>query len=176
MASLSHVVSHYIRHHRTRARAELDWFRSQPTLEAAISEAALARDARGKRLSHQARIARVTLDAARLRLLALRDNLAAADTFQDLHDHVRSALSNVRGLGELYFYDTTLRIGARLGLAPKSVFLHRGARIGARALGLPSHVSSLDVHTLPAQLQVLAPHEIEDVLCIYKSRFTSAAV
>jgi hypothetical protein len=108
MPSLSHIVRHYVRHHRARARAELDWFRRQATLHAAISEAALARNACGKRFPHQARIPRATLLVARRRLLALRKSLAAAPTFQALHNDLRASLGNVRGLGELYFYDTAL--------------------------------------------------------------------
>jgi hypothetical protein len=47
------IVHTYIRRIRPRAQAELDWFIRQPTLRDAIRNAALARNSRGKRYSHQ---------------------------------------------------------------------------------------------------------------------------
>jgi hypothetical protein len=78
-------------------------------------------------------------------------------------------LGRVRGLGELYCYDTALRIGAKLELLPQMVFLHRGTRDGARALGHTDYRSAnIDPHTLPRELHQLHPYEIEDFLCIFK--------
>jgi hypothetical protein len=51
------------------------------------------------------------------------------------------------------------------------VYLHAGTRAGARALGLNWRATTLAVHDLPAELRVLAPHEIEDCLCIFKNNF-----
>ena len=39
-------------------------------------------------------------------------------------------------MGELVVYDTALRIGARFGLEPEKVYVHRGTREGVRKLGL----------------------------------------
>ena len=50
------IVRHYDVHFRTQNQAELDWFKSQPSLEKATEYAALAVDSRGKRSSHQRRI------------------------------------------------------------------------------------------------------------------------
>ena len=79
-------------------------------------------------------------------------------------------LSGIRGLAELYYYDTALRIGASRSLMPKHVYLHRGTRDGARALGLDWRADLLDPRALPKELAVLEPHEIEDFLCIYKDQ------
>lgn len=49
---------------------------------------------------------------------------------------IDTALETIPGLGELYVYDTTLRIGAKLNLFPDKVYLHAGTRLGATALGL----------------------------------------
>jgi len=80
-------------------------------------------------------------------------------------------LSSVRGLGDLYIYDTALRLGSFLKLSPKHVYLHAGTRAGARALGLKLSEDFLRVTALPKTIQVLEPHEIEDFLCIYKAHF-----
>ena len=75
----------------------------------------------------------------------------------------------VGGLGELYVYDTALRIGAKLNLLPNKVYLHAGTRSGAEALGFDGKATVLNVSDLPRELQKLEPHEIEDVLCIFKA-------
>jgi len=66
-----------------------------------------------------------------------------------------------------------LRIGARLNLFPMKVYLHAGARQGARTLGLNARAATLDVSDLPTEFHALRPHEIEDVLCIFKDELAS---
>ena len=65
-------------------------------------------------------------------------------------------------------YDTALRIGAKLGVEPKTVYLHRGTRSGAKALGIETNRPFIEVHEFPRQLRSLRPRELEDCLCIYK--------
>ena len=75
----------------------------------------------------------------------------------------------IRGAGELLAYDTALRIGAKFGLRPQRVYLHRGTREEAQAPGLNSSAPSLclSLDELPKPLQQLAPYEIEECLCIW---------
>ena len=69
-------------------------------------------------------------------------------------------------------YDTALRIGAKLGVAPVRVYLHTGTREGAKRLGIETKgVSALWPSELPEALRELEPYEVEDVLCIYKDKF-----
>jgi hypothetical protein len=77
----------------------------------------------------------------------------------------------IRGLGELFCYDTSLRLGAFLNRGPEFIYLHRGTREGARALGLNARVQYLTSSQLPAEIRKLAPLEAEDFLCIYKTHF-----
>ena len=77
-------------------------------------------------------------------------------------------LEPISGAGELYVYDTSLRIGAKSNLLPTKVYLHAGTRVGARALGLDGQAKTLEVSMLPPEFRQLEPHEIEDVLCIFK--------
>lgn len=81
-------------------------------------------------------------------------------------------LQLVSGSDELYVYDTTLRIGAKLGLLPKKVYLHAGTRVGAKALGFDGNARTLEISVLPKELRQLEPHEIEDALCIFKSELS----
>jgi len=62
---------------------------------------------------------------------------------------IDTALEPIPGLGELYVYDTTLRIGAKLNLFPDKVYLHAGTRLRERALGLRT-AATLKMFELPS--------------------------
>jgi len=160
-------VKHYIANKRCGAGEELKAFASAATLRDAVRMAALAKTPERK-LRHQWRIPnRVLAECARY-LEAAVPELAAAPTFEALHEVVRSEIRGVRGVGKLTVYDTALRIAAWRRLEPARVFLHAGTRVGAGYLGLGVGAESLSVEDLPAPLRSLRPREVEDVLCIYK--------
>jgi hypothetical protein len=167
---LNAIVHTYLRRIRPRAQSELDWFAHQPSLHAAIRTAALAVNSCGKRYSHQRRRTKLALERARGALSKRARAMEKADDFSELFDLIDATLEPIPGLGELYVYDTALRIGAKLNLFPDKVYLHAGTRIGARALGLRA-AATLDMSELPREFRALKPHEIEDVLCIFKDEF-----
>ena len=80
---------------------------------------------------------------------------------------VRSEVGGILGIGELYIYDTSMRLGAYLGFLPTKVYLHAGTRKGAKALGF-TNSDALEISELPTEFGRLDPHEVEDVLCIFK--------
>jgi hypothetical protein len=176
MATLNEIATAYIRDFRMRAARERRWFAIQRSLEEAISLAALARGPGGKRLSHQRRIPGSVLADCRRQLLSAIPRLRRASTFEKLHQVVLETVGVIRGAGELYVYDTTVRIGANLGLEPQLVFLHRGTREGARSLGFEPSRKTISPEEFPAVLRKLKPLEIEDALCIYKSQLVRATV
>lgn len=163
------LVRHYGRVHRPRNLSEREWFRTQPTLAAAVKLAGLAENERGRRYRHQCRISRVRLEeAARLLSKALAA-IRRARNFYDLFQIVEACVGDVPGIGELYVYDTSFRIGSKLGLLPQEVYLHTSTRQGAPALGLDGP-RWLEVNELPVDLRTLPAYEIEDMLCLYKDR------
>jgi hypothetical protein len=172
--NLRTIARMYVQRIRPRAQAELDWFISQPTLRDAIENAALAKNSRGKRYSHQRRIKRAAIKEALAILSDASDRIKRSRDFAELYQLIDTALEDVPGIGELYVYDTALRIGAKLNLFPKKVYLHAGTRRGARALGLDAGLT-LKVSQLPKEFRALRPHEIEDVLCIFKDKFKASA-
>ncbi len=176
MNGFERVVEDYVRDHQRNAERERRWFAVQRSLRAAVEIAALAESPSGKRLSHQCRIPARVLEESRARLLRRLRELNRATSFEELHELVSAAIRPIRGIGELAVYDTALRIGAYLRLEPSKIFLHAGARAGARSLGLDVSKGVLEVSQLPAELRVLSPRELEDVLCIYKHRFVRGAV
>lgn len=167
---LGAVIRDYKQKHRPRAQAELDSFRSEATLEAAIRRAALAMTRGNKRYPHQRRLKMADLKRAEVRLLQRASAIADAANFAQLHELVQTSVGHFAGLGPLYVYDTTLRIGAKRGKLPTRIYLHAGTREGVRKLGIDIKGRKvLDRFELPPPLQELELHEIEDVLCIYKN-------
>ena len=170
------VVRYYGINFRAGEDDQLDWFRRQPSLDAAVIIAARAIDRRGKRFRHQTRIKRAALAEAERLLLENFDALRDSRSFHELWLHIKHALAHVAGLGELYIYDTALRIGAYRKLSPDRVYLHAGTRTGAKRFGFNINDREwLDVSTFPSPLSDLPPNEIEDILCIYKDETLSAA-
>jgi len=170
MSTLTGIVRDYVRDHQYSAEQERRWFAIQPTFRQAVEVAALAKSPSGKRLSHQRRVPERVLEESCRQLVAKLPALEASRSFEELHGVIAATIRPIAGIGELTVYDTALRIGAFLGFEPCGVFLHAGTRVGARRLGLDTSNEFLPLDSLPAELRVLKPHEIEDVLCIYKHR------
>ena len=162
------IVRAYIIKRRPTYRAELDWFGHQPTLESTIKYAAWASRRNGTRHPHQNRLSQETLDAAKRVLLANSEAIAKATSFEELHDLIERLIGPIHGAGRLYIYDTALRIGAKLGLRPKRVYLHAGAQEGAQALGFGRRDEIVDVGDFPPEFGQLEADEIEDLLCVFK--------
>src|SRR6476646_6468031 len=118
------IIRHYRLHFTRKGEVELDWFRRQPSFEAAIVAAARAIDHRGKRFHHQIKIPRAALPEAERLLLEQADVLRACRSFHELWLLIKHTLQHVHGLGELYFYDTALRIGAFLNLSLERFCVH----------------------------------------------------
>ena len=174
-AKLKAIVRAYVLRIRPRAQAEIDWFAHQPSLDAAIETAALAVNSRGKRYSHQRRLKRAALRQALHVLLDRSEEIERTREFDELFALIGAVAKPIPGIGELYVYDTSLRIGAKLDLFPTGVYLHAGTRLGARALELDDSATKLKVSALPKELRILEPHELEDVSCIFKDELKTAS-
>jgi hypothetical protein len=170
------IVHKYIADIRPRAQAELTCFQQQPTLRSAIERAALAINCQDKRFRHQCRLKQAALEEAKHALLAQNKAIGCQENFDELFNLVEKLTRSIEGIGELYVYDTSLRIAAKLNCLPTKVYLHAGTRRGAQALGLDGKAKALEVSAFPVELQQLAPHEIEDVLCIFKDKLAKAKV
>jgi hypothetical protein len=169
------IVRHYGMVYRKPKQDELDWFRCQPSLEAAIEQAALSLDRRRKRLRHQRRIKARSLQGAKNALLAIIPHVRTCSDFDQLLELVEESLGPVEGVGALYAYDVAERIGAKLGMEPQKVYLHAGTSDGAARLGMDASLRAIEVSALPVELQQLRAGELEDVLCIYRDDFISPA-
>ena len=165
---------------RPERDCELWHFRSRArTDEEAVSDAALARRPNGKRHPHQYRIPLASLRKSRRLLLKNLPKIRRKKSFQELIDLVEDLTEEVERWGELAVYDTALRIGARFGLEPEKVYVHRGTRDGVHKLRLDGKLrfdgrrETIELDDLPAPIRKLKPREAEDFLCIYKKRLPS---
>ena len=138
------------------------------SIEDAVEHAALAIDDDKKRYSHQRRLENKNLVKALSRLKAIIPNIKKCSSFEELIDLVEAEIMDIKGLAELYCYDAARRISAQRGILPKHIYLHRGAKEGAKNLGLNSKTRYLKVTEVPFETRRLAAHEIEDFLCIFK--------
>ena len=171
---LAAIVRCYSANHRPRKEHELDAFRNEASLRSAVERATAALDSENKQFDHQRRIRRDSKSSAKGALSSILPQLRRCRRFDQLIDLIETSLSEIKGIGPLYVYDTALRIGAKLGLLPDKVYLHSGTRTGAKYLGLRTDVPALRTEDLPRELQGMPLYEVEDILCIYKDNFSSA--
>jgi hypothetical protein len=149
--------------------AEIDFF-SKLDFAQAIQQAALAKNHEGKKFPHQYRITTNSLNKSFDILSANNNELQQCDDFDTLLNLIRKLLEVVHGVDDLYYYDTSFRIGLSLGFKPQRVYLHAGTKEGAKALfNNLRGIASLDMDSLPKPLRELAPYQVEDFLCRYKT-------
>lgn len=168
--TFARVVTDYIKHRRGRARAERMHFARLSSLREAARLAGLAQTHRGKRFSHQRRVPRAALRRSAERLQDALPAVKACRDFDALYALIQSTVGGLRGIGPLTVYDTANRLGGKLKLEPRRVYLHAGTSAGARALGIPIEQATVEMSALPKEFWRLRPREVEDALCIFKDR------
>lgn len=164
--SYEEIVADYQWGHRLKLMEDLEYFAKFPSLEDAIDAVADARKQNGALFHHQRHLEQSTVDEVRRVLIANLEVIRQVATFDELFTLLDRLLTPIRGAKEMYVYDAALRLGAYLKKMPERVYLHRGARIGAEALGIAAAGRSwIAVEELPSAFGILKAYEIEDVLC-----------
>lgn len=169
--NLEEIVDRYEKCSRHYHAVDIADFSSEDFSEV-VERATLGKMSNDNTHPHQYRPGGKILKKGHSQLQHREDDLLAAESFEELFEIVNNTIGPIWGIGEMVVYDTTLRIGAHRGKYPEQVYLHRGARDGARKLGLANTTTKfLPVSRFPKPLQRLEPHEIEDCLCIFKNSF-----
>lgn len=168
------IVEEYRWKFGTKTDEELAWFRGQASLQEAIRTAAFALKPNGARYSHQRWLKDETAQMTADVMLDHVREITMAPDFESLHALLGRLLAGVPGVGEMYLYDTAFRLSGKLERPPTRVFLHRGTRDGARALGFDGEREHIEMGELPAPLRALKAYEVEDVLCLYKAELGGA--
>lgn len=167
--SLAALVSIYRKRFAPRIAEYLCYFEKLDLFEDAIRFACLGMQ--GKIHGHQRRVGRAILTKASKKLLRHADDLDACGTFDELVSCVGEVTKRIERFGVLAVYDTSLRIGAKLGRWPESVYLHAGTMKGCKALGMDTANGIVEMADLPTPIRSLEPYQAEDFLCIFKDQF-----
>jgi len=166
--SYEEIVQDYIKFRRNKAIRLLEKY-AELDLEKAIEIIATGQLPCGKQHSHQKRLLKTARPLSKKGLLSVKEQIANAESFENLYLIVRNAIGEIYGIGALTIYDFTQRLGYRKNLEPNEVFLHCGAADGAKHLGLKWKGNSVPVERIPKAFHKLRPYEIEDCFCIYKT-------
>lgn len=149
------------------------WAAEDHSFAEVLDRAGRARMANGQRHPHQRRLTRAAIEGCVAALTAIGPALEETRRFHDVYELVEKAFRPVYGAGELAVYDAANRICERLGhVSEHIVYLHAGARVGARRLfggRLPrGDAWGISPSQVPEAFREFSTHEIEDILCIYK--------
>lgn len=169
---LEEIILHYKKHRDESPELWILHCAQQNSLEEAIYEAAIARNAEGKKNKHQWRLKNIDLEKFAVQLVDKVDELKKCATFDAILEVVEKHKTN--GIGTLTIYDTAERIGAYLKLFPNKIYLHAGTKAGAeKLLGKKLQQKFIRKEELPEVFQQNNLHcgAIEDILCMYKNSF-----
>ncbi len=167
--ALDGLVAKYIQERLPwKVRERLAWEALER--EVALRRAAYGRDPWGAKHPHQYRLTDKALRAGVRLALERRDLFFGATEFETNLALACEIQHQIFGLGEMWSYDFAQRFSAHLRVTPVYVHVQRGARVGARNLGLPVVGGRVLRTHLPEELCVLDSDDVEDFLCITKAR------
>jgi len=171
------IADHYRAGAEIRDREAEWWAAEGRPFSEVLDRAGRARMANGQRHPHQRRLTRQAVEGCVAALTDIAADLERTVRFHDAFVLVQAAFRPVRGAGELAVYDATDRICKRLGhVSEHVIYLHAGARVGARRLlggRLPNGDAwGIMYHQVPDGFRGFSTHEIEDILCLYKDDFS----
>ncbi len=169
---IQNIINHYVRWRNANPDSWIQYTNNQDDLISAIRVASMSENHLGKRNNHQRRLKMKDLKYFTENLMKKEAEIRTSGKFEKLLTIVESC--KVKGNGELTCYDVANRIGCKIGVYPKKVYLHAGTKKGAeRLLGFKirkKHIEKLDLPD-PLRDSSLTCAEIEDILCIYKEKF-----
>jgi hypothetical protein len=94
-----------------------------------------------------------------------------AKSFIDLFAVTEDIKSSEKGLGDLWSYDTAMRLAFNRGrlLYPRVVFIQAGVVKGVKKIFPQKRLRerNMPVTVFPKTIQQLAPFEIENFLCVW---------
>lgn len=180
--NLENLIAEYKSKHSCSLDAELAYYRKPKSLNIVLHSAARAEFSEGKRHPHQYRLP-AGENLYHLVYPKLREQASSfetANSFDEVHEITKRAILDLPRIGPLMVYDTALRIGANLGFEPKKVYLHAGAKQGAKIFfkvflkeELPINIQSIEKERFLG-LDELSPDDVENFLCIMKGSFSGA--
>src|SRR5690606_36716857 len=165
------MIDDYINKYRRYNKLTFRKYQNLENIDKAINNSALALDIKYQKSDHQYRIKTEALELSRKILLHNKNKISSCKDFNSLLKLIESLLKDVNGLGELYYYHTTLKLASYLNIFPEYIYLHIGTRDGAKYFGLNYKNAYIEKTDLPNESHILELYEIVDFLCIYKNNF-----
>jgi len=140
-------------------------------LKDAITYAASGLNANGRINSHQRRLGVNTLRKSAEIIESLYPAIQKSTSFAEIFEITEAVKSEKKGLGDLWSYDTALRIAFNRGekYYPQSVFIQQIVIKGIKKLFPKMTINnrSLPSSAFPKAIQQLQPYEIENFLCVW---------
>jgi hypothetical protein len=168
--SLQSDIADYRAEHAGMLHVTERFYHGLPFAEA-VTYGASAAGPYGKIDPHQRRIGVKRLRRSAEIMVKRLPEILKARSFADLFMITEQVRLEIRGLGDLWSYDTALRIAFNRGATfyPQAVFIQRGGLKGVRKIFAikPANGRTLPVDIFPNELQRLQPFELENFLCVW---------
>jgi hypothetical protein len=159
------------RENELRELHELARFFMSLSFHSAIEYAASGVTPHRKIHPHQRGIGVKQLRQSAARLKEYSSAIRKAKSFADLFIITEAVKSTQKGLGDLWSYDTALRMAFNRGKTfyPQAVFLQKGNMKGIRKifLRMPVKQRTFPVKIFPKEIRSLKPFEIENFLTVW---------
>lgn len=186
---------------RKKTDQVVKYCRKAPTYAKAVRRAVEARDKNGKHHNHQSKVdimARRKLGSRMcskkftryVKALSARED-DGPDWLYSRFDGLHDAIDDIKpfGIGPVTVYDVAVRVGAYLGIEPRSVYLHAGVRQGVKALAAGlcaigdvkrgeqlkkmTGMKAIPMSYFPKPWNEMKADDVEDMLCTYREVFES---
>lgn len=144
------------------------------SLEEVIERAAKAINIYDKKEGHQYRLPKIVLNEFYESVKSKTKEIKKCKDFEELLSIIEEC--KIKQVGVLTLYDTAFRIGCKLGVFPKYIYMHAGAKAGAEAiLGKKVKEKYITLEDLPDSFYekidrkrgTVKPYEAEVCLCIH---------
>ncbi|UGS21837.1 hypothetical protein [Flavobacterium cyclinae] len=139
-------------------------------LKETIEKAAKAIDPTNdnKMFSHQRRVGYKVAYSGYESLKERENDLRNCRSFEEILEITNEVSKQIFRLGQLWSYDTALRIGFQKKVYPKNVYLQAGVLKGYKKIFNRNPKDRFEEkNKFPKELQILEPYEIENFLCIW---------
>ncbi len=170
--NLIRAIEEYNKNGRVALNKTKKYYRSIIEIDVVIFKAAhgqipIDNNGNTKMDSHQYRVGRKKCKKGYEKLMQNLTRIEVAKNFEEVFIITEEVRKSVDGLGDLWSYDTALRICFYFNFKPNDVYVQCGVKEGLKKLGYKRVGRRILKNDLPIELQELEPYEIENFLCIY---------
>lgn len=152
--------------HIQKVKTAFEDFNINETIEKAAKAIDPTND--NKMFSHQRRVGFKVANRGYELLKQREDDLRSCQSFEEILAITDEVSKQIFRLGQLWSYDTAIRIGFQKKVYPKNVYLQAGVLKGYKKIFNRNPKDRFEEkNKFPKELQILEPYEIENFLCIW---------